>query len=99
VELAAFVEYHVPALEADEVRHNLMLGVLGGRFAAGVRRWSVGDASACAILSLHRFAQSHVESLLRENRISAGLRVVPSRARNLIIVMTARELGGRAVAD
>lgn len=49
MELAAFVECHVPALESDEVRHNLMLGVLGGRFAAELRLWSVGGPGACAI--------------------------------------------------
>lgn len=49
MELAAFVEYHVPALEADEVEHNLMLGILGGRFAAELRVWSLGDPGACAI--------------------------------------------------
>jgi RimJ/RimL family protein N-acetyltransferase len=49
LELAAFVEYHSPALETDEVRHNLMLGLLGGRFAAELRLWSLGEAGACAI--------------------------------------------------
>lgn len=49
MELAAFMEYHVPALEADEVRYNLMLSVLGGRFAAGLRLWGVGDTGACPI--------------------------------------------------
>src|SRR6185437_17054681 len=49
LELAAFLEYHVSALEVDEVRHNLMLGILGGRFAPKLRLWSIGDPSACAI--------------------------------------------------
>ena len=49
MELAAFMDYRVGALETGEVRHNLMLGLLGGRFAAELRLWSIGEPGACAI--------------------------------------------------
>jgi len=74
VEFAEFIDYHVPALEADEVRHNLMLGILGGRFAAELRLWSVGDAGACAIqtpgypLILGQLSRAQCRHLARETR-------------------------------
>jgi len=47
-----FVEHHRPALERDEVKHNLILGILG-RFAGedppGLRRWTLGAPGECAI--------------------------------------------------
>ena len=49
MELADYLDYHLPALEEDEVRHNLILGLLGGRFAAALRLWSLGEPGACAI--------------------------------------------------
>lgn len=49
MELAEFTQYHIPALEADEVRHNLILGLLGDRFAKALRLWSIGGPGACAI--------------------------------------------------
>jgi RimJ/RimL family protein N-acetyltransferase len=50
--LQDFVALHRPALERDQVRHNLMLGLLEG-FLGGehtdLRLWTLGDAGACAI--------------------------------------------------
>jgi RimJ/RimL family protein N-acetyltransferase len=50
--LAEFIAMHEPALEANEVRHNLMLGLLDsarrGRFP-DLRTWSLGSPGACAI--------------------------------------------------
>jgi len=47
-----FVEYHRPALERDEAKHNLILAILG-RLAAddppGLRRWNLGGPGACAL--------------------------------------------------
>src|ERR1043166_1669773 len=47
-----FVAYHQPALERDEVKHNLILAILG-RLAAPdppeLRRWTLGAAGACAV--------------------------------------------------
>jgi predicted GNAT family acetyltransferase len=47
--LGAFVEFHRPALEASEVRHNLILGLLAERSAWRLRRWSFDAPGACAI--------------------------------------------------
>lgn len=47
-----FVEFHRPALERDEVRHNLMLGLLGRMLDAARsdwRLWTLGAAGACAL--------------------------------------------------
>lgn len=50
--LAAFIGMHVPALERDEVRHNLILGLLN-RVATGasleLTTWTLGEPGACAI--------------------------------------------------
>ncbi|MBO0732692.1 MAG: hypothetical protein J2P57_25765, partial [Acidimicrobiaceae bacterium] len=47
-----FAEYHRPALERDEVRHNLILAILD-RLAAGqppdLLRWTLGPPGACAV--------------------------------------------------
>lgn len=52
MQLDAFIATHAPALESDEVRHNLILGVLA-RAAHGVipqlSMWSLGAPGACAI--------------------------------------------------
>ncbi len=47
-----FADYHRVALEADEVRHNVILGILG-RVAAGdepqFRHWTLGSPGQCAV--------------------------------------------------
>jgi len=52
VQTPDFVEQHRPALEQDEVRHNLILANLG-RLAAGhppdLLRWTLGAPGACAV--------------------------------------------------
>jgi RimJ/RimL family protein N-acetyltransferase len=52
MQLADFIATHVPALEKDEVRHNLILGVLG-RAQRGLlpqlATWSLGAPGECAI--------------------------------------------------
>jgi RimJ/RimL family protein N-acetyltransferase len=48
----AFVARHGPALERDEVRHNVLLMILGLIAAGdhpGVRCWSLGEGGACAV--------------------------------------------------
>jgi len=50
--LREFVEFHQPALERDEVRHNLILGLLGRLLDAEhpeLRRWTLGAPGQCAI--------------------------------------------------
>jgi RimJ/RimL family protein N-acetyltransferase len=52
MQLAAFMDTHVPALERDEVRNNLILGVMT-RAAANNQTfttWTLGDPGACAIM-------------------------------------------------
>jgi RimJ/RimL family protein N-acetyltransferase len=52
MQLREFADYHRPALERDEVRHNLILGLLGRLLDGGAtdaRLWSIGDPGACAI--------------------------------------------------
>jgi RimJ/RimL family protein N-acetyltransferase len=47
-----FVEYHRPALERDEVRHNVILagfGRLAAEHPADLRRWTLGAPGACAV--------------------------------------------------
>jgi RimJ/RimL family protein N-acetyltransferase len=45
-----FLAFHAPALEADEVRHNLILGLLlAGAPVDGVRLWTLGGPGACAL--------------------------------------------------
>jgi RimJ/RimL family protein N-acetyltransferase len=54
VRIEDFIARHVPALEADEARHNLIIGVLAraaASSAAGLKYWSVGPPGACAIQS------------------------------------------------
>jgi RimJ/RimL family protein N-acetyltransferase len=59
VQILDFLEYHRPALERDEVRHNLMLGLLG-RLAhtdhSEVRLWTRGGGGECAMQTTPRNA-------------------------------------------
>src|SRR5262245_64926515 len=46
-----FADRHLPALEADEARHNLMLWIIS-RMMAGlpdVRVWTLGSPGQCAV--------------------------------------------------
>ena len=50
--LSEFCDYHRPALEAQEAKHNLMLFILGkamGDKSSKVLTWSLGQPGACAI--------------------------------------------------
>lgn len=52
--ISEFCSLHVPALERNEVRHNVMLAVLGGsvdRQSSDVMTWSLGSPGQCAIMS------------------------------------------------
>jgi hypothetical protein len=47
-----FAAYHLPALERDEVRHNLIVAVLGrltGENPPELQWWSLGEPGQCAI--------------------------------------------------
>ena len=72
-----FVELHRPALERDEVTHNVILANLDrlaiGR-ASGLRRWTLGAAGACAVQSpgypivLGELTQAQCRALADETR-------------------------------
>ena len=52
MELQEFVEFHRPALERDEARYNLILGLLGRMLETGqanVRLWTIGAPGECAM--------------------------------------------------
>lgn len=51
INLEAFLSAHLDALEQDQPRHNLMLGILDRAKAnpEQVRLWSFGDGTACAV--------------------------------------------------
>jgi RimJ/RimL family protein N-acetyltransferase len=52
-----FCSFHLPALERDEVRHNIMLTVLGtvaGGELAKIATWTLGLPGQCAIMTAGR---------------------------------------------
>src|ERR1700731_2106141 len=49
VQLREFIEYHRSALEAHEVKYNLILGILGASSAPELHLWSLGAPGACAV--------------------------------------------------
>jgi len=49
MQLAEFIDYHQPALEVNEVKYNLILGLLGNQANAELRLWSMDVPGACAI--------------------------------------------------
>jgi GNAT superfamily N-acetyltransferase len=61
MELREFAEYHTPALEHDEARHNLMLGLLARLLNnaepnSDVRLWTFGASGQCAMQTSPRNA-------------------------------------------
>jgi RimJ/RimL family protein N-acetyltransferase len=57
MELRTFAEFHRPALERDEVRHNLILGFLhrlGGIELPELRVWTLGAPGECALQTTPR---------------------------------------------
>jgi RimJ/RimL family protein N-acetyltransferase len=54
MQLAEFIATHMPALEQDEARHNLMLGILGAAAKdpnCKLMTWTLGEPGACAVRS------------------------------------------------
>lgn len=51
VDLSTFRARHLAALEEDQARHNLMLGLVGfaEKDPSNVRLWSLGDGARCAL--------------------------------------------------
>ena len=59
MEVREFAELHRPALERDEARHNLLLGLLGRLLDSGegaARLWTLGGPGQCAIQTTPRNA-------------------------------------------
>src|SRR6202035_469566 len=54
MQLADFAQAHLPALERDEVRHNLIVAIVAGAAAAAsssLRFWTLGAPGGCAVQS------------------------------------------------
>jgi RimJ/RimL family protein N-acetyltransferase len=51
MQLAEFIDYHRSALEANEAKYNLILGILASASAPGIRLWTLDGPGACAIQS------------------------------------------------
>jgi ribosomal protein S18 acetylase RimI-like enzyme len=51
MELTDFISYHAHAIEADEARHNLILGIFARARTnpEGILSWSLGAPGACAV--------------------------------------------------
>jgi len=52
MDAASFAAYHQPALEADEVRHNVILAILARAAAGelpGLAMWTFGEPGRCAV--------------------------------------------------
>jgi hypothetical protein len=51
MDIADFNALHMPALERNEVRHNLLMGLMQPSLdpTDEMRRWTLGGAGACAI--------------------------------------------------
>jgi predicted GNAT family acetyltransferase len=54
MELRDFAQFHVPALETDEIRFNVQIGIItaaAGENQAGFRHWTLGGPGHCATQS------------------------------------------------
>jgi hypothetical protein len=68
MDLGAFAEFHRPALERDEVRHNLILGFLhrfGEIELPELRLWTLGAPGECILQTTPRRVRSSWASSLR----------------------------------
>lgn len=57
MQLSAFLDHHRPALEEDQARHNLMLGLLAAALEQpnpAFRLWSLGSPGECAVQTAGR---------------------------------------------
>lgn len=74
MQLPPFIEYHRPALETDEVKHNLILGLLGNASSAGLRLWTLNGPGSCALqypdrpIVLGALTEPECRRLARETR-------------------------------
>jgi RimJ/RimL family protein N-acetyltransferase len=102
-----FFENHRPALERDEVRHNLILSILDRLAldpAPNLRRWSLGASGACAAQSpgypivLGELTQAQCRALAEETRDLDYPGVVGPEQTAPWFVERAVELGGTFLA-
>jgi RimJ/RimL family protein N-acetyltransferase len=99
--LADFIATHGPALERDEVRNNLILGVLAGavRTGAPILTWTLGAPGACAIkwpgrpIILGDVTRDQCRALAEATHDHEGAGAVGLEQRPLWFVERARELG------
>jgi RimJ/RimL family protein N-acetyltransferase len=99
--LAEFIATHVPALECDEVRNNLILGVLAGAVRTGtaILTWTLGGPGACAIkwpgrpIILGDVTRYECRALAQATRDLEGAGAVGLEQRPLWFVERARQLG------
>ncbi len=99
--LAEFIATHVPALERDEVRNNLVLGVLDRAAKSGtqIQTWTLGEPGACAIkwpgrpIILGDVTRDQCRALAEATRDMEGAGAVGLEQRPLWFIERARELG------
>jgi hypothetical protein len=98
--LEAFIAFHRPPLEAEEVKYNLILGLLPNGSSGGeLRLWTLGGPGACAIqypgrnIVLGALDQQQCHQLAYEVRHSDFPGVVGSDATAVWFVDHARTLG------
>jgi hypothetical protein len=106
MDFAEFIAYHMPALERDEVRHNLLLGLAAraqaNASAIPMQIWSFGEPGACALrtdpehgLILGDVRQEHCRQLAEEVAGSRFRSVIGSGDTAHWFVERAEELGER----
>jgi len=97
-----FAAYHAPALEQDEIKHNVILGVLGRLETLDVSDlglWTIGPPGACAIqwpgfsIVLGEVTQAQCRALAEETRAHDHPGVVGPDLTALWFVERAIELG------
>jgi GNAT superfamily N-acetyltransferase len=104
MEIAEFASTHIPALERDEARHNLILALTAQAAqdpSSRLRYWSLGDAGACAVqfpgrpIILGDVDATHCARLADETRDLDHAGAIGPDETALRFVEVARKLGRR----
>jgi GNAT superfamily N-acetyltransferase len=102
MEIAEFASTHIPALERDEARHNLILAITAQAAqdpSTPLRYWSLGEPSVCAVQSpgrpiiLGEIDAAHGAKLAEKTRDLDYAGVVGPDKTALSFVEAARQLG------
>src|SRR5262249_32262412 len=96
-----FVRYHLPALEADEVRYNVQIAILSvaQKKLANLQHWTLGGRGHCATRSpghgilLGALDRAECEDLALQTRDIDYPRVIGSDERAPWFVQAARSIG------